>query len=300
MIHFNKKTLLVLLFSLLLQNSLFAKEFDLDVIDLQHRTAEEITPLIQPFLNKDAAVTARGYKLIIKSTSENLAEIRKLIEQLDTQLRQLMITVSIGRFEEEAADKKDVEINAEIKSGDVTSQAEISPAPEDNDNTSGSIIRLEKKSDKTKIVAKAQTKKTTTHREKPVLQTIRTLEGQWATIRTGQAIPIVQRTQNPDGTVTQTIKYHSATTGFSVLPRLQPDNRVLLYIRPSQTTPSQEGGGKFDIQSIESTIDGKLGEWVALGGMDELSRTSNKSIIHSTRSRKERYDDVFVKIELIQ
>ncbi|MGD8812248.1 MAG: hypothetical protein PVH16_05900 [Thioalkalispiraceae bacterium] len=294
-------TFLVFIISSLLQGPVYAQKMDLDIIDLQHRSAEEVIPLLQPFLAPEAVVTARGYKLIIKSTPANLVEIRELIAELDTPLRQLLITVSIGRHEQQQAQQTEAEVEAEIHDKDVSLgvQSADEPAIEDT-TTMGSIVRGEKKTDTGRISAKVKTRKTTTQRDKPVHQTIRSSEGQWATIHTGQAVPIVERTRNPDGTVTQTIRYHSATTGFSVLPRLQANNRVTLYIRPSQTTPSEEGGGKFDIQSIETTIEGNLGEWIALGSLSELSRHNGSAIMHSTRSRSERQDNVFVKIETVQ
>ena len=294
-------SLLGIIFGLFLQGNIYAQNFDLDIINLQHRSAEEVVPLLQPFLIPEAVATARGYKLIIKSTPENLTEIRKLIKELDTQLHQLTISVSIGHYEVQQENATEAELKTKINDDDTTLQAETGGiTPIENSTTMGNIIRVEKKTDKATISAKLKTKKTTTRREKPVHQTVRTSEGQWATIRTGQAVPVVQRSQNPDGTVTQTIKYHSATSGFSVLPRLQPNNRVLLYIRPSRTMRSREGGGKFDIQSMETTIEGKLGEWIALGSLNELSRSQGSSIIHSTRSRNERQDNVFVRIETVQ
>ena len=293
-------TFFAIALALLFQSNIYAQNFDLDIINLQNRSAEEILPLLQPFLIPEAAVTARGYKLIIKSTPENLVEIRKLINELDTKLRQLIITVSIGRQEEQQINDVDAQLKAQLENEQKKLQAEIGSPVSDTDSTQGTIVRGEKKTDKAKIAAKVKVRKTTTRRDKPTHQTVRSSEGQWANIRTGQAVPIVQRTQNPDGTVTQTIKYHSATSGFSVLPRLQPNNRVMLYIRPSQTTPSREGGGKFDVSSIETTIEGQLGEWIELGSLSELSRSTGSSVIHSTRSRDERQDNVFVKIETVQ
>lgn len=275
-----------------------AQNFDLDIINLQHRGAEEVIPMIEPFLIPEAVVTARGYKLIIKSTPENLTQIREIIKEIDQQLRQLNITVSIGNFTEEAENKTQAEIMAEVK--DDGNKIQITTGDDSVSGSTGAIVRAEKKTDEAKVTAKVKTRKTTTKRDKPVMQTIRSTEGQWATINTGQSIPVVERTRNPDGTVTQTIHYRGATSGFKVLPRLQPDNRVLLLIRPHQTSVSRQGGGRFDIQSMETTVAGELGEWIPLGGMHELTTGSTSSTVTSTRSRNVRSDSVFVKIDIVQ
>jgi len=295
-----KYSLLILTLFLLAHNTAFAKSFDLAIIDLKNRSAEEIVPLLEPFLIPEGAITPRGYKLIIKSTPANLEEIRKLVEELDTQIRQLTITVSMGRHEEQQQESTDVGLKAEIKDGDTTLQANTGSNPISGGNTSGSVVRLNSKTDKTNVTAKIQAKKSTTQRNKPVQHTIRSSEGQWAKIRTGQSVPVVTRQQNPDGTVTQTVKYHGATSGFSVLPRLQPNNRVLLYIRPTRTNVSRDGGGAFDVQSIETTVQGKLGEWVELGSANELSQSQSRTNTRTTQSNRTRQDTVFVKIDIVQ
>src|SRR5210317_1380004 len=92
-----------------------AQNLDLDVINLKHQTADEIIPIIQPFLIPEAAVTSRGYKLIIKSTPENLEQVKKIIAEVDAGLRQLTISVSIGQHSTEVENKTQAQIMAELK-----------------------------------------------------------------------------------------------------------------------------------------------------------------------------------------
>jgi type II secretory pathway component GspD/PulD (secretin) len=275
-----------------------AQNLDLDVINLKHQTADEIIPIIQPFLIPEAAVTSRGYKLIIKSTPENLEQVKKIIAEVDAGLRQLTISVSIGQHSAEVENKTQAQIMAELNNND--SQLQVGSGGVSDADTVGAIVRGEKKSDNTKIATKFSSRKTTTKRSKPVHQTIRSTEGKWATIRAGQSIPIIQRTRNPDGTVTQTVRYKSATTGFKILPRVQPDNNVALYIRPHQTNVNPQGDGSFDITRMETNIIGKLGEWIPLGNLNELSNTYTTTNTGSTLRRNERNDSVSVKIEIAQ
>ena len=276
----------------------FAQDLDLDVINLKHRTADEIIPIVQPFLIPEAAITARGYKLIIKSTPENLKQVKKIIAEVDAGLRQLTITVSIGQHTAEVENKTQAQIMAELNND--ASHLQVDSGGLSDSDTVGAIVRGEKKTDQSKVATKITARKKTTKRSKPVHQTIRSTEGKWATIRAGQSIPIIQRTRNPDGTVTQTVRYRSATTGFKILPRVQPDNSVALYIRPHQTNVSPQGDGSFDVTRMETNVVGKLGEWIPLGNLNELSNSQTTTNTGSTRTRRERNDSVSVKIEIAQ
>ena len=65
----------------------------IEVITLNYRSAEQILPLIQPMVGKDGAVTGLQNRLVIRASAQNLAQIKKVIATLDTQARNLMITV---------------------------------------------------------------------------------------------------------------------------------------------------------------------------------------------------------------
>ena len=65
----------------------------LEVIQLKHRTTNEIIPLIDQFLDKQGALSGMQGKLIIRTTPENLREIKQLLNEIDNAPRRLMITV---------------------------------------------------------------------------------------------------------------------------------------------------------------------------------------------------------------
>ncbi|MGD9385256.1 MAG: hypothetical protein PVF28_01805, partial [Thioalkalispiraceae bacterium] len=62
----------ILALALLLVSSNLWSAMIIESIQLRHRPVEEIIPLIKPMLAADASITGTGYKLIIKSTPENL------------------------------------------------------------------------------------------------------------------------------------------------------------------------------------------------------------------------------------
>ena len=82
---------------ILLSNISFAAETIIEVIPVYNRPASEIQPLINPMLENTDSVIADGSNLIVKTTPDRLNEIKKLINNLDTRLNNLIITVIQSR-----------------------------------------------------------------------------------------------------------------------------------------------------------------------------------------------------------
>ena len=134
-------------------------------------------------------------------------------------------------------------------------------------------------------------------------QSIQVLEGYSAFIRVGESRPLrsrqVVRTivngQVVDRVVEGT-EYRDANTGFSVVPRVQ-GNLVTLDINPQRETFDESRRGAVNVQRVVTTVSGRLGEWMDLGGINE-SRSDNQSVLlgHSSTSSSERRG-VQVKVE---
>ena len=69
----------------------------IETIQLRHRPSDEVIPIIKPMLAPEASITGTGYKLIIKSTPDNISEIQALLREIDIDQNQLRISVSMGR-----------------------------------------------------------------------------------------------------------------------------------------------------------------------------------------------------------
>ena len=75
----------------------------LEVIDLRHRTAEQILPDLRPLLAPGAVLTGQRNQLIVRTSPENLAELRRALEALDRPARRLVISV---RFDDAATGER--------------------------------------------------------------------------------------------------------------------------------------------------------------------------------------------------
>lgn len=72
----------------------------LEVIDLRHRTAEQLLPALRPLLEPGGVLTGQRSQLIVRTSAANLAEIRRALDALDTAARRLVISV---RFDDNAS-----------------------------------------------------------------------------------------------------------------------------------------------------------------------------------------------------
>ena len=70
-----------------------ADDRPLKLLSLQHRSAEEILPLIRPFIAKDGVVQSAGDKLIVRTSNDKHEQQRTQKLQLDRPPRRLLIMV---------------------------------------------------------------------------------------------------------------------------------------------------------------------------------------------------------------
>jgi hypothetical protein len=232
--------------------------------DLHHRSAEEIIPLLKPMLGKDEAISGSGYTLIVRGNRENLEQLDTLIARLDTAPQMLLITV-----------QQDANRDEEKK---------------------GASLRGSASNPKVRIYS------TQRHSDDDGNQQLQVLEGHWATIHSGKAVPQVtqQIHQNQAGsTVTQSISYRNVESGFEVRPHLVGE-RVQLDIRPFLAKQSSQGGGVIEQQEIVTTVSGKPGEWIGLGGATEKQNHQGTGIIYSTRKRGQLASNVRIKVDIVK
>lgn len=243
----------------------------IETIQLQHRPSDEIIPIIKPMLAPEASITGSGYKLIIKSTPENLSQIQTILEEIDVNQNVLRVYVSMNRQTDGSAKHGSISIRAGNEHNTVTI------GPETNDRNKFDARFHEHSS---------------SHNE-PNVQVMSVAEGHWASISMGQSIPMTTRTRNPDGTVTETITYADVMTGFDVMPRTHGNN-VTLSIRPVKQSVKH---GSIETTSAQSTVTGKLGEWLFIGGTNQTENLRSSGIATRSRIRSTDVNQVWVRVE---
>ncbi|MFQ5659188.1 MAG: secretin N-terminal domain-containing protein [Gammaproteobacteria bacterium] len=276
--------ILYALFSIML-----ASAAQLEVIPLQHRSADEVIAIIKPLLARGGSVTGMNDQLIIKTTAANLAEIKQLLQHIDKAARRLMITVR--QDVDGTSLDADHSLSGSYSSGDVT----IANTTRQHGQT-GARISVE---DDRGNTVRYRTRSTRSKLEDNSDFRLQTIEGQPAFIESGQSIPVA----NHDVYVTHgavvehdTIEYRDVTSGFYILPRLNGD-QVTLLVSPQLSRIHPHQRAIFDIQNVETTVHGALGEWIRIGGVDKESYNNKTQTLQRTRRREQEQRTVLIKVE---
>ena len=256
----------------------------IETFDLRYRSTEEIIPIIKPMLANEASITGTGYKLIIKSTPENLEQIKTLLTELDVDQTQLIIHVAVNN--KQVMRDSEASVSAQA-TNDGTSISIGNRPPRSTSTTSSTDDRIKYDA---RIIDNSQ------HRDQPVSQVVRVSEGYWATIQMGQAVPIASRIRNPDGTVTESVTWRNVTSGFRVMPRTNGD-QVTLTIMPHSDSIDPANPGSINTSGMETTISGKIGQWIHIGGTQELNANDTAGISYRTRVRETTHNQIWLKVE---
>ena len=141
-------------------------------------------------------------------------------------------------------------------------------------------------------------------------QTLQVLEGSSGFIRAGQSVPVPQRQvvrTIVNGQVVErvgnAVEYRDVTSGFYVLPRLAGD-RVTLEINPQRDTlarPEQNlPSGSVNVQQAATTVSGRLGEWMEIGGVAHSASNQQSTILGSTRETSSDNRRILLKVDEIR
>ena len=260
---------------------------ELEIITLKHRSAEEILPMIRPLLDQDDVASGMNDQLFVRASPRNLAQIKQLLNSIDTAPRRLKISVM-----------QDVDRATLARMNEVSGTVGRISVPETG-NQGGPNARLQQGGDK--LNARLDSGDTQTQDHK--IQQLQVIEGGRAFVRVGLSVPVPQQLviQHPWGTeVIDQTQYQDVSSGFYVSPRIRGDN-VMLEIS-TQNDSIATAPGLYPSQNVQhaaSTLTGRLGESITLGGMSQ--EQSNKSDTPNSRSSSQvdEQRNVFIKVEEI-
>ena len=233
----------------------------LEVIELAHRPAQEILPAIEPLLAPGGAVSGQDYTLFVRTTSGNLADIRRVVAQLDRAQRQLLVSVRTATRQE--IEREGVAVEGELSTRGARGRV----------SGTGSDTRMERGD----------------------VASVAVLEGNAAMIDHGSSVPIVTAVIGGGrrpwlGAQTE---YRELPHGFLVTPRVSGETVILDIEQRSDTV----NGGRIDTQSVQTQVSGRLGEWISLGGVSSSRTTNERGIASRGYSTHADERGVWVKVQ---
>ena len=252
------------LLAFLFCSSLWAQQ--LEVIELRSKSADEVLPVLLPLVEPGGTLTGMNNQLFLKVSPRNRADIKRALAALDTPTRRLIIRVAQNRQAEEAS--RGAEASGQVVLGS-TRRSNIDARVWDTKS-----VRGESGS-----------------------QMVQTVEGGQAFIQVGRSLPIPMRQVaiGPGGVVVnESVVYQDVGRGFYAVPRLN-GNRVTLDI--SQQAASQGGYGSINSQRLSTTVSGRLGEWIELGGSGRQASGSQGGALSASTSDARDNRSIWLMVE---
>lgn len=237
----------------------------LEIIDLRYRTAPEVIPILQPLLEEGGALSGSDYKLFVRASAANVAQLRSVVQQIDRQQQSLVVSVR-------RADRQTIEREA----------------------TAGSVVITNRGASGTLATGGG-----TSQRDGSNISSVRMLEGGSAFISAGQSIPVITAYGIGGGRepwVGASTSYRDVSSGFLVTPRISAE-RVTLDIE-QQAQQVGANGQTIDTQSISTQVSGAVGQWISLGGISEASNSRSTGVLSRQYSTRDQNVEVWVKVEL--
>ncbi|MCL6414899.1 hypothetical protein MIB92_04495 [Aestuariirhabdus sp. Z084] len=236
-------------------------------VDTRHQLASELVPTLREIVSPGGTVTSFNNTLIIKTTPDNFDQLESLINQLDSPIRQLMISVT--QDERTARNNRRIRVDGSISAGDT----EISVGDKDKDQ-----ITIDYG---------------TRSREGKGTQSVRAMEGQPAFIYIGEQFPV----RSSNGWSTSTT-YKSAVRGFYVTVHVR-DNIASVSLEATNDRLQSNNSKIVNTRGTATRVQVQLGEWAPIGGLDESSQQNNQQINARSSSTLNRSGGFYLKVDEI-
>jgi hypothetical protein len=252
---------------------------DVEVVPLRHRTVEQVMPVLRPLMEPGGALSGMQNQLIIRASPANIAELKRVLASIDTRPRRLL--VSVRQEADESVLRHEASVRGTVRSGRVI----IGNEPAGRRERSGASVHI----------GQSQS-----NADESIEQRVQVIEGGIASISIGQSLPVPGRTvtHGPAGTVvSDSVAYRDVTTGFEVMPRLAGE-RVMLDINPRRE--SAAAGGGTSVQRASSSVTGRLGEWIELGGASMSGTSAGTGLLSRSQATREGARRIWVRVDALE
>lgn len=261
-----------------------------EVIPLRYRIPEQVLPVLQTLVGPEGTVTGIGNRLVVRATPQRLAEIRRVLAEIDTPPRRLLI--SVRQEAEGESIRREGEIVGGVRLGTGTGTAVIS-AGRAGEPGLGTVYRSGEARLRARIGERQRQE-----RERST-QTLQVLEGSEAFIQVGAVAPVPARAvvETPYGShIVESVQYREAATGFYVRPRISGDS-VLLSVRAVHDRSAGERPGGFHTQEVETQVSARLGEWIELGTVAQEGEQDRTGIISRGQASEVQRRRIFIRVD---
>lgn len=252
-------------------------------IVLRYAEASELAKAGEKLLSQQGSITVdtRLNRLLVRDNKEGLAVLEKWVAQMDLPVEQVELAAQIVTINEKSLRELGVKWGlmqetpaARGQLNALSADLSVADASTRVGFNIGSInarlldLELSALEQKQQLEIIASPRLLASHRQP-------------ASIKQGSEIPY----QVANGEKNTSVEFREAVLGMEVTPTVLPDKRVRLKLRISQNMPGQvlqQSGGEalaIDKQEIETVVEVKSGDTLALGGIFSQKHTTKTSQI---------------------
>ena len=114
----------------------------------------------------------------------------------------------------------------------------------------------------------------------------------------GQSVPLTSTTTGPYGQIYNQTQYRNVTQGFYVTASLTGDI-VHVSISSNNDKLSQNHSGAIDIQSTDTRVSGRVGEWLTLGGVSSDNQADQSGFLQRRSTQGQQDMTLRLKVEVL-
>lgn len=223
--------------------------------------------------------------LILYGTPAEYERVKKLLETLDVELKQVSVEAKILAIDKEASKNLGVEWmwstipqypEIHYEDNHVTIQRKA------NDSTGYGFIHIGRSNENRpfEFYYGAKINALVTNGKAKILSrpNITTIAGREAVINVGSSVP-VPKVQTTNSTVTNSIDYRDAGIILKYTPRINADGTITATIHTEVSTPqyvADMGAYRFNTRSADTTVTVRAGEPMVIGGL--IGAEESKSV----------------------
>jgi type II secretory pathway component GspD/PulD (secretin) len=243
----------------------------MEIIELKSRTVDEVLPVLLPLLEPGGTLTGMDNQLFLKASPGNRAEIKRALAALDKQARRLIIRVATDRQAEDSS--RGAEGSGQVTLGSRRSadvRAEVWSTRRERGDSAGQMVQ--------------------------------TVDGGRAFIQVGRslAVPMRQVIVGPGGSVVNdTVVYRDLGSGFYALPRVHGE-RVTLEITQQAERQDYRSPGGIASQRLSTTVSGRLGEWIELGGSGRQASSQDSGGFRVGTGERRENRSIWLRVDAVE
>ncbi|MEF8727456.1 MAG: hypothetical protein V5B34_04490 [Accumulibacter sp.] len=276
-----------LLWLLVLLPALAGAQQELEIISLRHRPLDQVLPALQPLLEAGGTLSGMGDQLFLRASRANREQIRQALAAIDTPARRLLIRVSQDR---QAVSRE--------QGGGISGQVVFDRNGRIVQPAAGSGgTRIEVRRGDSVLVGEAGDWRGSG--SSGSTQVVQVIDGGRAFIHVGQSLPVPLRqlvVGRHGAVLNETVVYRDLGQGFYAQPRVVGE-RVTLEISPQADLLRSRGDGSSDTQRLTTTVSGRLGEWIELGGSSQQADFARQGKLHGAVGQASERRSVWLQVE---